>query len=445
VITSPRLRLLAARLAAGPAACAGSETLTLAQQAGKLQREGKQPEAYAAYGAALCAEPSSLALALELVQAWDALGQPGSPRAQLDDCPLDGATAAYLDGLADAAGGHTTEAEARLAEAEEATSDKARKAEIAYRRGIVAVRDEVFDEALASFERAAGWAPERVDIRLGMAKARLGLGQYAAVIDELRGMLSISPSPDDIQRGLQLVDATVRAAEPPLPEGIAADLEDLLSAIDRPQLDRPSMLRALDLGNELQHPRVLTVAGLAALRLGAESEGTKLLERAAALSPLDPDPPRFLGIYHYAAQRMAEALPYLRQAHQRNPLDDDVAQRLAEAATATGDHETARESYRALVILDPKIAEYRLRLARAERQLGDLDAAKRAVEAGYALDTKSIPMLLERAVINARLAHVAPTQVERDAAARLTRESVDELLEISPDHPGADSILQSLE
>lgn len=425
--------------------CGTTDRVSPAERAGSLRRQGQLAEAFGALAEAVCADPSSrdLDTARAFVEVWRDLGQPGTPAARIAACEIQPGVRSFIDGLAAATAGDLDTAD-RLLAAAQTQLPAAAHGELLYRRGLVALGAHRAAVAREYLEGATGLAPERAEIRLALSRAHLELGQFETVIGILRNLVKIAPSREDIERGHQLLRAAVRAAEVPLEDEIETRLEATLSALDRAELSREDLLAILVLANEVRHPRVLTVAGIAALRFGAEPEGARLLREATELNPLDPDPPRALGIALLAGDRANEALGPLRVAFGRDPLDSDLARYLGEAASAIGDREAAREAYRALVVLEPRVTDNHLWLARTERQLGDFVAAGHAVEVGYRLDAQSIPVLLERAVIHARLANTAPTQAERLAAARLTRESVAELLALAPGHPGAGAILDSL-
>jgi predicted Zn-dependent protease len=190
---------------------------------------------------------------------------------------------------------------------------------------------------------------------------------------------------------------------------------------------------------------VLTAAGLVALNRGLSVEAGKLLAEAAALNPLDPEPMRVLGAAMYAAERPADALAPLQEAMHRAPLDVEVARMLAATASAVGRTEVARDTYRALTRLEPTVAAHHLWLARSERRLGNDEIARQSAATGCALDGQSIPLLVELASIEAALAMKAPTAKERDEARRRAHETVERLLAVAPNHPGAETILGALE
>ena len=135
------------------AACAGRTEAALDAQAEALRRQGKLSESFSAYGRALCASPADLTLALRFVDVWHELGAAGSVRASVAGCALSEGVVAYIDGMALGAQGDHDAAEERLARAEELLGENQR-AEVAYRRGLVALAGRKPERLAASM---CGW------------------------------------------------------------------------------------------------------------------------------------------------------------------------------------------------------------------------------------------------------------------------------------------------
>lgn len=435
--------------------CVPVPSLTLAQQAHKLGREGNWAGAYELYGSVLCAQPHDLTQARNWVEAWVHLDAPGTPQMSLG-CTLPPVTFYYAEGMVQASLGHYAEADAAFASADAAAREsgvaadgsvpalRAQRAEILYRRGLAALQGKAHQRALEHLNHAAGLAPGRAAIRLGIAHARLLREEYNLVAGELEGMLRLGPSPQELERGRSLLAQAVARSQPPLAEGLAAEVKETLGALDRAELSRERALTMLALAKEAPHPRVLTVAGMVALRMGLPQDAARYLQEAARLNPVDPDPLRILAVSRGAADRALEALEPLRGALRRDPLDLELTRLAARAAQDAGDRALALWAYQRLTVLEANVPEHHLWVARLARQEGQLDQARVAVESGYALERTSIPVLVERAVIHARLARVAPTAAERRAAHQTARSTVEELLNVAPEHPSAQVIIDSL-
>ena len=424
-------------------ACAAPIEAGLDAQAEALRRQGRPAESFALYGRALCASPGDLTLALHFVGVWHDLGGVGSVRASLEQCRLSDGVVAYIDGLAAGAQGDADLAETLLARAETLLAESQR-AEIAYRRGIIALSGHQPELAQLALDRAAGLAPARVDVRLALAQALMDRGQSAASIGVLRGIMAVRPTTDEIRRAHRMLQTAVARSEPALADDVDRSVRDLLAELERGQPTAETVARLQVLAAEVNHPRVLMVAGLAALRRGLQTEASRLLESAANLNPLDPAPWRALGSSYYATEHGSDALRPLREAFARDPFDIEVAQMLAAASASVGEDVTARDTYRALTLLDPEVADYHLGLARMERRLGRPEAARTAAERGCSLDPQSVPLLLELASIDAELVLKAISAVERDQARERTRAEVERLLRVAPNHPAAAAILESI-
>ena len=424
-------------------ACAAPVEPPLDAQAEALRRQGKPAESFALYGRALCASPADVTLALRFVDVWHELGAAGSVRASLARCKLSEGVVAFIDGLAAGARGEADGADALLVRAQTLVEESSRP-EVAYRRGLVALGAHHPDRAQVALEEAAGLAPARVDVRLALAQALMDRGDTTASVTVLRGLMAVSPTSEEIRRARRMLQTAVARSEPRLAEDVERSVRDSLAELERGEPTMEALAHLQELAAEVNHPRVLMVAGLAALRRGQTNEATRLLEAAAALSPLDPAPWRALGSSYYAIERANDALRPLREAFARDPFDSEVAEMLAAASASVGEDRTARDTYRALTLLEPDVADHHLGVARMERRRGRPDAARAAAERGCSLEPQSVPLLLELASIDAELALKAPSAVERDQARERTRAEVDRLLIVAPNHPGAAAILESI-
>jgi tetratricopeptide (TPR) repeat protein len=424
-------------------ACAHLPPETLEQRAETLRRHGDAAGAYEAYATLLCERPAA-ATARRFVETWAELGAAGDPQARLADCVFPSWIGNLVTGLVAGTGGDEVTAERALAEAA-AVAPPAEQGDLAYRRGLLALSRKDFASARGLLEKAAGLAPARTDVRVGLAHslAELGEGEEAAAL--LASILELTPTREELERARKVLAALVRRSEAPLPEGVEATLSGILAELERGAPSPESLAHAMALADELPHPRALKVAGLVALHRGLTAEARRRLEAAADLNPLDPEPWRILGTALHATDQPRDALPPLREAMRRDPFDVEVVGLVAAAAAANGDADTAREAYRRLTVLDPGNAESFLWLARMESKLGHLHPARQYAGQGLALSPRHVPLLLELATLEAQLVLTAGNAVERAAAKQRAEAAVSRLLEVAPDHPAAATILASIE
>jgi tetratricopeptide (TPR) repeat protein len=422
--------------------CAHGSGGSPAERADAAHRDGRLADAYEAYAEAVCAEPARLPLARRLVETWAELGRAGTPLVRIEACNVAAGTRAYIEGLVAGARGDIDAADRAFARAE---GELEERAEVVYRRGVVALNGGRAADALGHLERAAGLDASRVDVRLAMAQALVELGRAPEAVAALGGLMALEPNRAEIERARRILGGAVRANEPAMPEGIESVLRDILSALEKGDSPPDVLARAQGLAAEVSHPRVLKVAGLVLLHRGLEAEARDRLLVAAEANPLDAEPWRVIGAAAFAADRVNEALAPLREAWQRDPFDVEVARMLARVAAAGGEDTLARDAYRALTVLEPGVADHRLWLARSERKLGRLEIARRAAERGSRLQPDHIPLLVELASIEAQLTLSAPTEGERERARERTHAAVERLLEVAPEHPGAAAILNSIE
>ncbi|MBI5510885.1 MAG: tetratricopeptide repeat protein [Deltaproteobacteria bacterium] len=424
--------------------CAAPVAPPLAVQADALYRQGKVAESYAAYGRALCAAPGDLSVARRYIDLWQQLGATGSFLAPISGCARGAPTEAYLSGLAAAVQGKHEVAAERL-EFALATVAPEGRAEVAYRLGLVRLAARDWPRAVEVLERASGLAPTRVDARLALAQAQLEQGRFADSIQILRGIMAITPDQDELRHARRQLQTAVARSEAPLAADVDQAVSEVLAALERGAATDDELEKIRTLAGEVEHPRVLTVAALAALKRGAQAEAARLLEQATAMGLLDPAPWRVLGSSLVATGRTREALRPLTEAFARDPFDVDVAAMLAATAAAVDENRVARDAYRALTLLQPEVAAHALGLARMERRLARPEAALTAVERGVELDPQSVPLLVELASIEAELASKGSTAAVRQQAKTRARAAVARLIRVAPNHPAAPVILKTLD
>ncbi|HET6345755.1 MAG TPA: hypothetical protein VFH51_12540, partial [Myxococcota bacterium] len=304
------------------------------EQARALERGGDVAAAGAAYAQLLCRGPSvadAPALARDWVQAWDTAGRPEDARAALLTCLQEPTLRAYVEALSAGAMANWQRAGAILAEAAD-TAPEPWRPELELRAGMVALHTGEAEKAFQHFDTARRLAPERIDIHLVAAQAHLGTRDYGRAIEALRPVLKLRPTATELERARRIFHGAVEEARPPLTAADNAALKDLLSILQQEQISQDDLQLALRIAERQPQPRLLTVAGLVALKGGARFAGTRLLEDAERAAPLDPDPPRLLGVASVAQATPDEALEPLLEAARRNPFDVEVAQLLGQVA-----------------------------------------------------------------------------------------------------------------
>ena len=89
---------------------------------------------------------------------------------------------------------------------------------------------------------------------------------------------------------------------------------------------------AADVENEI--PRLLLELGFLNLTQGSAPDARTMFEAAGKLRPDDPTPPLFLGLWHFAAARYADAERQYRQSLKRHPNHELTKAHLGEALIA---------------------------------------------------------------------------------------------------------------
>ena len=81
-------------------------------------------------------------------------------------------------------------------------------------------------------------------------------------------------------------------------------------------------------------PRLLLELGLLNLRQGSPEDARLMFEATAKLRPDDPTPPLFVGLWHFAGARYADAERQYRQNLKRHPAHELTKAHLGEALIA---------------------------------------------------------------------------------------------------------------
>jgi tetratricopeptide (TPR) repeat protein len=267
----------------------GARQARLADEARRRQQTGDHANAHRMFAEALCKQEVSLENARSLVETWVALGKPGRADQRPERCALPVYARGYLEGLAAAAEEEWAGAAAGLRRAEATAPDDATRAEIAYRLGLVLLEQDQIDDAILTLQRAAGLAPLRPDVRLGLAQAQARARLFAECVDTLRGVVAIPMRATELERARRILRNAVRAAEDPLPEGMRVELTELLTVSERGVVDEAHLTRARELMSEQRHASILMVAGVLAMRAGDVASGAVWLNEATSAAPLDAD------------------------------------------------------------------------------------------------------------------------------------------------------------
>lgn len=329
----------------------------LRQEAQARRLAGDEPGAAVLYAQLVCetTDPrDGAALARSWADMWDAAGRTGSALGALRQCDLPSPLRLYIDALQ--AGTHWAKADTLLAEGEAlADLSPAWRAEFALRRATVALHQGQAAGAFAALDRAQAAAPERVDIYLLAAQARLSQRAYGEAVATLRPLLKLAPTDVELERARQIVAVAVEESMPPMSAADNAAVRDLLGLLTQETLSDGDVDQAIHLAEARQTPRLMTVAGLVAFKQGDANRGLALLSTAQEAAPLDPDPPRLIGL-HYVADNMPDAaLGPLVEASQRNPFDPEIQVAIAQLAAAVGDLKLARATYATLAVLRPDV------------------------------------------------------------------------------------------
>ena len=331
--------------------------------------------------------------AIDLLQAfteaWEQQDPPPTdgPQAGLS-CGLPPALQDYLGAASLAQQAQFRRAAATLEKAQENPMPQAWRAAIALRQAWVALHQNDVEAARQYLDTAQQADPQRVDVHLVYAQAMIADHAYAAAIERLRFITRQHPSIQDLGRAHALLQRAVREAEPPMSVQAQQMAQALMQAAEQaeaqahqdgqaiaaPEMRQELLRHALAVADAAPHPRVHTLAGLIALKVGDVPRGLRLLDAARAANSLDPDPARILAGFYLAQNSPWEAFHYLRVASVSDPFDIELQHVMVPVALRLGDVKTALASLQRLQVLQPDNAANARSLREAQRIWSDMQA-----------------------------------------------------------------------
>ena len=336
--------------------------------------------AYPLYAEALCealAQDTAAGDAAELLRTsleiWEALGRPHMPPQTLTRCPLPAPLQTLGDALVASAMANWQRAADLLAQAaaQASASPGPWRAEVAMRQALVAMHTGQSRAVDTHLRTATAATPQVPEVHLFAAHTRLHLQDPRGAVDALRPLLHLAPTAVDLGRARLLVQQAVDAAAPPPSPADLAAAEELMQTLQADPIDPEELAHARLLVSAAPHPRVFTLAGLLALRLGATAQGMDWLEHAQAQNPLDAAAPRIVA-GHYVAQRDTPgAIMALHAAWHANPFDAELAAELARQEKKSGDLQGAAKTLATLQVLEPQVPEHAQAYAEVQAQLKD--------------------------------------------------------------------------
>lgn len=441
------LVLLAAGCVHGGAVPAGrAATDADLAEARAAAEKGDWPEAARLYDAALARDRTRLAAHRGRVEAAFNTGRlaqvEDAYRAVLARSPED-PFALYGLALARYAGS-TSNGEEALSLLARAEAARPGEADLPYRRGLILLDAERWEEAKTALGRAVSLAPKVARYRVPYALALFHAGDAERALEALKGLTGLSPSPAEAAKAR---DVAGRITDPfrHFPDAARQRVERAIAWLE--QADVPQ--NAIDLLREvlLEHPdaaMVHALLGLAYQRIENGGEAMVELERAIELAPQLPQPHLYLANFFYGRERFADARREYLAALDRNPLLVEAHRMLGQMALEGGDVPGAVEHLRAWALLAPKQTAPQLALARALAAAGDLDGAETALDAALELDPSNLEAHLSLGAILVRRHGLAKGRKDRADLASRARTHLDAVLEAQPENAAALRLMREL-
>jgi tetratricopeptide (TPR) repeat protein len=400
--------------------------------------DGRHLDSVAAYERVLRVDYANLAAHRGLVQAYFHLGRLGELEARYRErlaAEADNPFHAY--GLAITAYATTTaRADEALGLLEQAEARRPDLSDLPYRRGVILLDAERFEEAREALEGALA-IEDRARYRAPLALALYQAGAAEESLDVLRGLLALEPTPREVELARQVAE---RISDPfrSFPDAARGRVERAIAWLEHADVPQ----NAIDLLREvlLEYPEaamVHSVLGLAYQRVDAGGEAFIHLQRAVELEPDLALPRLYLANFMLGRERYEDARQGYLAALERNPLLIEAHAALGRMASDRGDLAEATRHLRAWTLLAPRQTGPRLELSRMLAISGDLDGAQRVLEEVLDLEEENLEAHLSLGAIYARRRATAGTDAERAAYARAGRRHIEKVLEVQPDNPAA--------
>ncbi len=288
-----------------------------------------------------------------------------------------------------------------------------KQAEIPYRCAILLLANHQPHQALSFIERAEKLEPSAA-IATAKAHALLDIGHPRAALENIHNLFDLHPQKKDLQRGKALIKrlATRSRWLPPNARSLMQEAIRLLHQQNRPSACIMKLNEIL-----IDYPKlgpVYTILGLAHLKLGNSADAIVALERAATLSPLDPQNPFLLAKIYQNLGRQDKCIDFYRRALDLDPFFPQATRALGELLTKQKRYREAAKILKRFETLEGG-STVSLRLAgRALYSSGELDQALGYYTRLYERDPRDFEVNLRLGQILLKRYQTEPSLPETD-------------------------------
>lgn len=250
------------------------------------------------------------------------------------------------------------------------------EADVPYRIGLIRLEQELFCEAVGSLRRASTTDPTGVRPRLALALALVGCDREDEARVVLGEVADLRPSAEEVRRGRAIL---ARMGNPMarVPEALRSTYRDALTALAEESSPGEAILlveEALAVAPDCAP--LLTLLGLANVRLGQLARARVAFERAVELWPGDATPLLELSSIAEETGDNAAAVRHLEAAVAVEPLGAEAWGELGRIHYRRRDYLEAARAFRRLSVVDGGALMSRLWLARALVRAGRDDQAE---------------------------------------------------------------------
>jgi tetratricopeptide (TPR) repeat protein len=249
--------------------------------------------------------------------------------------------------------------------------------DVHYRIGLIRLEREDYEDAVAPLERAAELDPRSATTRVALADALGRSGQEDRAREVVRDLAELDPTNQDLERAAAVL-ARLNSPQLHVPHALRGAYRDAVSALSEESESPGEAIQLIDeaLAVAPDCAPLITLNGLASVRLGQLGRARTAFERAAELWPGDPTPWMELAALDAEAEDRAAAEEHLETALQADPLSTDAWAELGRVRYQRQRFEDAARAFRRLVRLDGGSMLSMLWLGRALRRAGQDEAAE---------------------------------------------------------------------
>ncbi len=320
------------------------------------------------------------------------------------------------------------------------------EADIPYRMGLLRLEQERFDEAVAVLERAVELGPREPGYRVALAEALARSGHEDRAREVLWDLPTLEPSEADLGRARAIL-GRLNSPQRHIPEALREAYHDALLSLAEEGSSPGEAVRLIEEALRIapECAPLITLNGLASVRLGQLGRARAAFERALELWPGDPVPRLELAALAVEAEDLAEAEGHLEAALRADPLNEQAWAELGRVRYQRQRYDGAVDAFRRLIQLDGGLTLSLLWLGRALRRADRDDEAERVYLELLENHPETFEAFLQLGHIYRQRRLEEPDRERAAELLRRARQYYRQALELRPQDPMVRRALEALE